>query len=231
MSRLTQMHTRVEEWRWKIHSALASAAQAIKPLAPHCPGFLMGLLLTLCTSWLVAQWVAHAVVKQELVVASRKIFPQREKPPPVAQQGSGRAATDSVGVQPYLGIRGKEVRQGGIQGVKVLEVFPGAPAATAGLRAASDPSPSSPQGAVGKTGHIIIGANGQLIRTEAALAKVIAQSAPGSILTLLVVDGESYEIISVTLGAVAQTPATVLAVAERTPQSLTPAGTKTIRPR
>jgi hypothetical protein len=230
MKRLTRIRMRVEEWRWTVQDSLAWAYQAVKPLAPHLPGFVTWLLLTFCTSWVVAQWVAQGVVKKELTSAPRGPSFQRAALTPVTQQEPVPATAGNTGGRPYLGIRGKEIRQGGIHGVKVLEVFPGAPAATAGLRAAPDPPPSS-RNTPDKPGHIIIGANGQLIHSEETLAKVIAQSSPGSVLTLLVIDGDSYEIIPVTLGAIPETSSMILTSAEGTSPPLSRGGGEKVLPR
>jgi hypothetical protein len=114
-------------------------------------------------------------------------------PSPAESNGEGRA---------YLGIRGKEFRKGTVQGVKVTEVFPGSPAAEAGLRSERDPEPSFSQQSGGSGGHVIIGANGRAIRSEKDLGRILTASTPGSVVEFLVtsVDGNFYGVIPVRLG-------------------------------
>src|SRR5215813_10800742 len=106
----------------------------------------------------------------------------------------------SVG-KAYLGIRGKTFVQGQVRGVKVLDVFPGSPAARAGLRADRD--------RIQGTGHIIIGVDGQPVRSEEDLAQVMARSSAGAQVRLFLTNalGKTSEVISVTLGTAPESTA------------------------
>lgn len=197
----------------------------VKPLVPHLPGFFVWLFLTLCTGWIAGRWAAYSLLSQKMAsISSSPVSLLNERshegvtPPP--PEGAEQEQKKIVQGKPYLGIRGKEIRQGEIRGVKVIEVFPGAPAAEAGLRADQNPVAASLPRSPTQSGHIIIGANGQIIRSEENLAKVLAQSTPGSILTLLVVseDGNSYEIIPVTLGVAPDPSSIILTAAEENRQ-------------
>jgi len=101
----------------------------------------------------------------------------------------------------YLGIRGKTFVQGQVRGVKVLDVFPGSPAAQAGLRADRDRI----QGA----GHVIIGVDGQPVRSEEDLARIMARISAGAQVQLFLTNatGKTSEAISVTLGTAPETAA------------------------
>lgn len=228
MCRLARIRLRVMEWKRIVQEVLERGYWAVEPFVPPVSVFTVWLFLTLCTSWVVAHWVAQAAVKRELAAIPRTVVAPHEPPPAAAPQRPVRVATSDAGGRAYLGIRGKAVRRKGIQGVKILEVFPGAPAAAAGLRAAA---PSSPHGASGKDGHTIIGANGRLVPSEDTLAQLIAQSSPGSVLTLLVTDGETYETIPVVLGEVPEPASLQLTAGERPPQSLSFAGVAQAGPR
>ena len=147
-----------------------------------------------------------------LALGIRVVSPHRIPPTPPQQQVS--AQPDSVlpvvpgdptpgmpGGKAYLGIRGKTFIQGQMQGVKVLDVFPDSPAARAGLRSNRDRAQS--------TGHVIIGVEGQPIRSEEDLAQIMARSSAGARMQLFVtnITGKTSEVISVTLGTAPVTPA------------------------
>jgi polysaccharide biosynthesis transport protein len=106
----------------------------------------------------------------------------------------------SVG-KAYLGIRGKTFAQGQVRGVKVLEVFPGSPAARAGLRIERDHI----QGA----GHVIIGVDGQPVRSEEDLAQIMTRLSAGAQVQLFLTNatGKTSAVISVTLGTAPETAA------------------------
>lgn len=96
-------------------------------------------------------------------------------------------------------------------GVQITEIFPGSPAARAGLQATVGSVPVHLRELSTTIGHIIIGANGRLIRSEEELARRLVHSAPGAPMELLVssADGESYEVILVTLAAAPPAAASV----------------------
>jgi hypothetical protein len=120
-----------------------------------------------------------------------------EPPQSVRLRGPGGSVNKA-----YLGVRGTTYQQAGVQGVKLLEVFPNSPAAKAGLRSDLDPSPREGDKPGGSTGHVIIGVNGQAIRSEDDLARVMDLSAPGDVMqvTVTTADGSSREAILVVLG-------------------------------
>lgn len=99
-------------------------------------------------------------------------------------------------MRPYLGIRGESFRQGSQQGLTILEVFPGSPAALAGLRSKNDPMRTY--------GDVIIKANGHRIVSEGELRALLQESKPGDVVNLLVgsASGESFRKILVKLGAI-----------------------------
>ena len=88
-----------------------------------------------------------------------------------------------------------------MRGVKVLDVFPGSPAARAGLRSDRDRI----QGA----GHVIIGVDGQPVRSEEDLAQIMARLSAGTQVQLFLTNatGKTSEVISVTLGTAPETAA------------------------
>ena len=110
--------------------------------------------------------------------------------PPVPADSNPNISVEKA----YLGIRGKTFVQGQVRGVKVLDVFPGSPAARAGLRADRDRI----QGA----GHVIIGVDGQPVRSEEDLAQIMARNSAGAQVQLFLTNttGKTSEVISVTLG-------------------------------
>lgn len=93
-------------------------------------------------------------------------------------------------------------------GVRITDVLPDSPAARAGLRADDGAVPPQLRELSTTTGHIIIGANGHLVRSEEDLARQLALSTPGAPMEFLVsaADGAGYEVILVTLGAASEKP-------------------------
>lgn len=223
MKRIVEM--RVAQWRGILQDFVEKSTRAAKPLIPHLPGFVTWLALTLCIGWIGGRWAAQSVVAQNMTFMSTSTASRDAgNPTPILHQRAFKGEPEKrVQGKPYLGIRGKEVRQGEIRGVKVLEVFPGAPAAMAGLHSAHDSTPADMQHSPEQAGHIIIGANGRIVRSEDNLSTILAQSAPGDVLTLLVIsaDGGSYEIIPVTLG-VAPDPSSVILTSTEVRSSHTP---------
>jgi capsular exopolysaccharide synthesis family protein len=88
-----------------------------------------------------------------------------------------------------------------VRGVKVLDVFSGSPAARAGLRTDRDHI----QGA----GHVIMGVDGQPVRSEEDLAQIMARLSAGTQVQLFLTNamGTTSEVISVTLGTAPESAA------------------------
>ncbi len=143
---------------------------------------MMGILAL--TGWVLAGMLWHADL------ATRDAEPVQAEATPPAQQ-----KTVPIG-RPYLGIRGEAFKQGNLTGLRILEVFPGSPAAISGLRSRNDPLRS--------IGDLIIKVNDLAIKSEEDFRLLMQKSVPGNVLNFLITsDGaESYEIIPVTLGAV-----------------------------
>ncbi len=122
---------------------------------------------------------------------------------PIPAGAPSTPAEDGATSGAYLGIRTETVQQGEVWGLKIVEVFPGSPAAKAGLRSDRDPAPDYVRQAGGETGHIIVRANAEALRSEEELAQLLAHSAPGRMVKVLVTsaDGVAYEVIPVTLEA------------------------------
>jgi len=165
------------------------------------PGFPLSAIIAFCLlalagGWVGGMWAPRPSPQQGISPIAREIPPD----PPGQEE-------PSAGGNAYLGVRGRTFRQGEVRGVKVLEVFPDSPAARAGLRSDRALAPNYVRKAGGGTGHIIVGANGRAIRSEEDLAQLLAFSAPGSVVRLLVTsaDGNSYEVVPVTLGSSADT--------------------------
>src|SRR5215831_838108 len=146
-----------------------------------------------------------------LALGVNAVSQHRMRPAPPQQQISARpdsiptvpadpSSTVSAG-KAYLGIRGKTFIQGQVRGVKILDVFPGSPAARAGLRA--------DRNRIQGTGHIIIGVDGQPVRSEEDLAQVMARSSAGAQVQLFLTNalGKTSEVISVTLGTAPESTA------------------------
>ena len=103
--------------------------------------------------------------------------------------------------RPYLGIRGEVFKTGSLTGLRVLEVFPDSPAAMAGLRSKYDPRRTG--------GDLITRVNDRPVQSEGDLKRLLENSTPGQVITLLVTSesGNAFEIVPVTLGAAPITPA------------------------
>ena len=146
-----------------------------------------------------------------LALGANAVSQHRMRPAPPQQRISARsnsippvpaAPSPNVSVgKAYLGIRGKTFVQGQVRGVKVLDVFPGSPAARAGLRADRD--------RIQGTGHVIIGVDGQPVRSEEDLAQIMARSSAGAQVQLFLTNtiGKTSEVISVTLGTAPESTA------------------------
>jgi succinoglycan biosynthesis transport protein ExoP len=154
------------------------------------PGLLVLSLLALGASAISQHRMLHTSPQQHISARSNSIPPVPADPSPTVSAGKA-----------YLGIRGKTFVQGQVRGVKVLDVFPGSPAARAGLRADRDRL----QGA----GHVIIGVDGQPVHSEEDLAQIMARLSAGAQAQLFLTNttGKTSEVISVTLGTAPETPA------------------------
>jgi hypothetical protein len=162
-----------------------------------------GLLLMLEGQVLQMERPVEPLVPQKSTPSepvSQEPLPQE----PVSPAPPERARTRMQGSdthRAYLGVRGKTFESAGIQGVQILEVFPDSPAAKAGLRSHSG-SQSGQRGQLSDLpGDVIVGVNGNLIRSEDDLAGVMDVSAPGDVMEVVVtaVDGSSRTVILVVL--------------------------------
>jgi uncharacterized protein YkwD len=140
---------------------------------------------------------------------------------PISANTSLDLGGDSSEKKAYLGVRGKRFHQGEVRGVKIVEVFSGSPAAKAGLRSDQDAAPAYLRQSGEATGHIIVGASGQGIRSEEDLGGLLAFSPPGGVVKFLVTSngGSFYEVIPVTLGTAPEESSGVEAVAGKGAQS------------
>src|SRR5262245_56370002 len=160
----------------------------------------------------VPWWLLPGLIVLGLLALGANAVSQHRKLPPTPQQDlaakpnsiprvpADLSPTVSAG-KAYLGIRGKTFAQGQVRGVKVLEVFPGSPAARAGLRLERDRI----QGA----GYVIIGVDGQPVRSEEDLAQIMARlsAAAQPQFFLTNTTAKTSEVISVTLGTAPETAA------------------------
>jgi uncharacterized protein YkwD len=228
----------IEELRESLPNRTEQAMQRIRLLLPRLPTFLAFVLLALGAGWAGGMWAMRPFPQREVSSIPKETA---EVPPPskdasasststevakpkIPQEGVAPASRETTvgqeehrsGGKVYLGIRGKAFHQGEVQGVKITTVFPGSPAAKAGLRSDRDPAPAYVRRSSGNTGHIIVGANGRAIRSEEDMSRLLALSVPGSVMKFLVTstDGNSYEVIPVTLGDAPETSPAAEASAE-----------------
>jgi len=159
--------------------------------------------------WFGGQWATRLPQLQGTSPTSQPgVLPTpREEVLSFPRESVPRQEEKSPGARAYLGIRGKELSQGAVRGVRITEVFPGSPAAKAGLRSDRDPAPAYLRQPARDTGHILVGANGEAVRSEEELGRLLEQGAPGSTVKFLVTssEGNFYEVIPVTLGPIPQT--------------------------
>ena len=147
------------------------------------PGLMVLGLLALGASAVSQHRMLHPTPQQPISARPNSI-------PPVPADLSPNVSAGKA----YLGIRGKTFVQGQVRGVKVLDVFPGSPAARAGLRSDRDRIQSA--------GHVIIGVDGQAVRSEEELAQIMARLSAGAQVQLFLTNamGKTSEVISVVLG-------------------------------
>jgi hypothetical protein len=154
--------------------------------------------------WLV--WKGE-VLRFDAQTAPSTLDPVVPVPAP-RERARPRASGEAV-TKGYLGVRGKTFQQEGIEGVKILEVFPDSPAAKAGMRSDFDSTPRREGRESEATGHIIVAANGQPMRSEEDLARFMDRSAPGDVMQVVVTsaDGAMREALIVVLDDPPQPPA------------------------
>ena len=155
-----------------------------------------GIVPEIVVSW----WLLPGVMVLGLLALGASAVSQSARPNSIPTVPADPNPTISAG-KAYLGIRGKTFAQGQVRGVKVLEVFPGSPAARAGLRIERDHI----QGA----GHVIIGVDGQPVRSEEELAQIMARLSAGAQVQLFLTNaaGKTSAVISVTLGTAPESAA------------------------
>jgi PDZ domain len=110
--------------------------------------------------------------------------PESVSPAPAERPRTRRPGSDTQ--RAYLGVRGKTFESAGVQGVQILEVFPGSPAAKAGLRSQADSLPGQGGQRSELSGDVIVGINGHVIRTEDDLAGMMDTSSPGDVMEVIV---------------------------------------------
>jgi hypothetical protein len=116
---------------------------------------------------------------------SQQISPPKPVSPAPAERPRARKPGGDTH-RAYLGVRGKTFESAGVQGVQILEVFPGSPAAKAGLRSQADSQLGQGGQRSELSGDVIVGINGHVIRSEEDLAGVMDTSSPGDVLEVLV---------------------------------------------
>ncbi len=145
----------------------------------------------------VARQSANPKATVSIPVAAPPKGPVPAAPEPSATTTARqRPLQPGVKIRPYLGIRGKSFRRGSQTGLTILEVFPGSPAALAGLRSKDDPMRTY--------GDIIVKANDRRIASADDIRALLQASKPGDVVRLLVrsAGGESFHEVSVTLGSI-----------------------------
>lgn len=183
----------IEELRGTLPSRTEQTRQRIKLLLPRLPALLAFVLLALGAGWAGGMWAARPSLQGEVPPTPKeasttstigevtKPRAPQEGVSPASQEASVSQEKGRSGRKVYLGMRGKTFRQGEVQGVKISAVFPGSPAAKAGLRSDRDPAPAYLRRSSGSTGHIIVGANGRAIRSEEDMSRLLALSSPGRV--------------------------------------------------
>ncbi|MBX3270019.1 MAG: trypsin-like peptidase domain-containing protein [Sandaracinaceae bacterium] len=137
---------------------------------------------------------------------ARAAPPPAEAAPPVPPPAASPPAAEpepAPASSAFLGILGDDFRGAGLAGVRIRQVVPGSPAATAGLAGASDPAPAAIQRMrIPWTGHIILAVDGRPTRSMQELQSLLARRRPGdrTILTVTVGPGVLSGQAVVTLG-------------------------------
>lgn len=116
------------------------------------------------------------------------VGPQQARAPPPAPEGD--APRDPPLGPVWLGIYGDDFRGRGFAGVRVQQVVPGGPAATAGLLGAGDPAPPFVRRmGIQWTGHIILAVDGHPVRSMQELTGLLSRRRPGDRSTVFVTVG------------------------------------------
>jgi hypothetical protein len=116
---------------------------------------------------------------------SQQIAPPKPVPPaPAERPRTRRPGSDTH--RAYLGVRGKTFESAGVQGVQILEVFPGSPAANAGLRPQANSKPAQGGQRSELSGDVIVAINGHAIRSEDDLTAMMDASSPGDVMEVMV---------------------------------------------
>jgi S1-C subfamily serine protease len=101
--------------------------------------------------------------------------------PSAQAQGPDASGLGTLRNAVWLGIVGEDFQAAGFAGVRVQRVLPGSPAQAAGILGAADPAPDYVrQLGIPWTGHVILGLDGQPIRTMAELTSALGSRQPGT---------------------------------------------------
>src|SRR5262245_26353120 len=123
----------IDAWWQRCCRALADTTTGIIP-GIRWPVLLVAALMGLGLLALIARWPSQPAISPSATMQETLATP------PLVRSVPENGVPTMPAVKAYLGIRGKTFHHGEVQGVKILEVFPGSPAAQAGLRADHHPS-------------------------------------------------------------------------------------------
>jgi len=135
-----------------------------------------------------AEVAAGGVRGQGAVAGATQSMPGGARSP--AQNVPSPPSSAGVRGPVWLGVFGEDFRAGGYAGVRVQQVIPGSPAQAAGVLGASDPAPLYVrQLGIPWTGHLILGVDGQPVRSMEELTTLLATRQPGQRAVLSVTVG------------------------------------------
>jgi len=135
-----------------------------------------------------AEVAAGGVRGQGAVAGATQSMPGGARNP--AQNVPSPPSSAGVRGPVWLGVFGEDFRAGGYAGVRVQQVIPGSPAQAAGVLGASDPAPLYVrQLGIPWTGHLILGVDGQPVRSMEELTSLLATRQPGERAVLSVTVG------------------------------------------